>query len=360
MFFCLITFAAESGLPGIHKTASSSKVKKETDITSSAGSSSSQTTSLAVLPDGKAYIGVNSYLSLRDEPFGKVCARLYNNEEVVIVNRDGDWYEVETDEGSGWIYGKCVFDSPNSNSNGSASEAITNNDIDDDDDEDDEVNQGNGKYYYFTFDNPGDYKLTFTSVTDDEENDSGDDNAKQQNLTNDKNTKTKPAKKTDSKKTKKSKKTKTAKSTKSNDNDKNIDKNSNDHLKAAELWTPKVFGEILKYKCLHKSPYASKFKDIKKKRRICCTKSSSIVFQMAGIIPKGKTVGHTPNGRRGHSNESFDTALKKSVYNANLLIKGTCDIVMVMKKYKECPDWLRQKGIYLIQESNACICLGQK
>ena len=59
VLFSLICFMAESGLPGIHKTGSKTKIIKETDEISSAGSTSPSTNSLAVLPDGKAYIGVN-------------------------------------------------------------------------------------------------------------------------------------------------------------------------------------------------------------------------------------------------------------------------------------------------------------
>lgn len=65
VFFSLICLSAESGLPGILKTGSKTKVVKETDEISTVGNTSPSTNSLAVLPDGKAYIGVNSYLSLR-------------------------------------------------------------------------------------------------------------------------------------------------------------------------------------------------------------------------------------------------------------------------------------------------------
>ena len=365
VLFSFICFTAESvKLPNIHKTASSSKVKKEA-TESSAVAKDAQQINLANLPDGKAYIGVNSYLSLRDEPFGKVVARLYNNEEVVIVNRDGDWYEVESDKGSGWIYGKCVFDSPNSNPNGSVSNANTDDDEDYEEDDDNVINKGNGTYNYFTFTEPGDYKFIFTASSDsnsqDTETTSDTSSKKTETASNTSSKKTKTTKNTTSKKsttnTKKTAKNTDNKKSKSNSkSNTNIDKD--DHLKAAQVWVDKVFAEILKYKCLHKAPKASRFEEIKKKKRISCTKSSSIVFQQAGMIPKGKIVGHTRNGLRGHSGDSFDKALKKSVTNPKYLIKGTCDIVMVMKPYGKCPKWLQQKGIYYIQESNACVSAG--
>ncbi len=366
--FSLISFTAECvRLPNIHKTASSSKVKKATTEESSSAAKESQQPSLANLPDGKAFVGVNTYLALRDEPFGKIVARLYNNEEILIVNRDGDWYEVESEKGSGWIYGKCVYDSPNSNPNGSASTTNSNEDDDDENDDDENdvsSNKGNGTYNYFTFTEPGDYKFIFTSSTDngsqETETTSDTSSKKTESASNTTSKKTKTTKKTTSKKSSTTKKTAkntdNKKSKSDSKSNKSIDKN--DNLQAAQVWVDKVFAEILKYKCLHKAPKANKFEEIKKKKRISCTKSSSIVFQQAGMIPKGKIVGHTRNGLRGHSGDSFDKALKKSVTNPQYLIKGTCDIVMVMKPYKKLPKWLQQKGIYYIQESNACVSAG--
>ena len=161
-------FTAESTLlPNIRKTASSSKVNNENTETSTSytpeTSYNGADANLAYLPNGKAYVGVTSYLSLRDEPFGKIIARLYNNDEIVIVNRDGDWYEVESDKGSGWVYGKCVYDSPNTNPQGSTSETVSKTDEEDDDDDDLTSNKSNGIYYYFNFDDPGDYKITIAT-----------------------------------------------------------------------------------------------------------------------------------------------------------------------------------------------------
>ncbi len=98
-------------------------------------------------------------MSLRDEPFGTVLAHLYNNEEILIINRQGDWYEIESDKGSGWIYGKCVFDSPNTKPSGSASDtAYISNDTSDD------TNKSNGTYNYYSFTEPGDYTLHINST----------------------------------------------------------------------------------------------------------------------------------------------------------------------------------------------------
>ncbi len=149
---------------------SDSTVNSNKTTETSTNSNETQNSGYTKLPNGKAYIGVTSYLSLRDEPFGKVLTRLYNNEEIVIVNRDGDWYEVETEKGSGWIYGKCVYDSPNTNTSSSTYNQ-TENEEEKEEVDDEDSNKSNGVYNYFTFTNPGDYKfiLTSTSATSQQE-----------------------------------------------------------------------------------------------------------------------------------------------------------------------------------------------
>ena len=182
IFFCVLGFTAESALPRLDKAASSAKVNSASSNTSnstlidndssevynsptSSTANVTQTTAktetgLATLPNGKAYVGVASFLSLRDEPFGTVLAHLNNNDEVIIVSRNGDWYEIESDKGSGWVYGKCIFDSPNSNKSNTASDTAyiakdTNTD------------KSSDIYEYTTFNNPGDYTLQKDTKTSD-------------------------------------------------------------------------------------------------------------------------------------------------------------------------------------------------
>lgn len=69
-------------------------------------------TGLATLPDGKAYVGVYSYLNLRDGAWGSITGSLYNNEEVTITGREGDWYKVTTSKGDGYVHARYIFDSP--------------------------------------------------------------------------------------------------------------------------------------------------------------------------------------------------------------------------------------------------------
>ena len=177
--FCIISFTAESALPNLNKAASSVKTSSsdstannstiiDTKSALNLDSSSSNTqagtqtteTSLATLPKGKAYIGVSSFLSLRNEPFGTVLAQLYNNDEVLIVGRQGDWYEVESDKGSGWIYGKCVFATPNSNPSGPASNTAN---ISNDTNTDNGLDVGSSTYKYTVFNTPGDYTTKKTT-----------------------------------------------------------------------------------------------------------------------------------------------------------------------------------------------------
>ena len=174
MCFCVICFTAESALPNLNKAASSvntssadtaannstivdTKSALNLDSSSSSNTQTASPTteaSLATLPNGKAYIGVSTYLSVRNEPFGTVLAQLYNNDEVLIVSRKGDWYEIECDKGSGWIYGKCVFASPNSNPSGPASNTAN---ISNDTNTDNGLDIGSSTYKYTVYNTPGDY-----------------------------------------------------------------------------------------------------------------------------------------------------------------------------------------------------------
>ena len=38
--------------------------------------------------------------------------------------------------------------------------------------------------------------------------------------------------------------------------------------------------------------------------------------------------------------------------------KGTCDFVKVMKLFDAMPNWLKQKGVMYVQNSNICISAG--
>ena len=94
---------------------------------------------LATLPNGTAYVGVYSYLNLRDGVWGNITGSLYNNEEVTITGRDGDWYKVSTSKGDGYAHARYIFatkdarysgnevtssSSPSGNDSGSSSDVV--------------------------------------------------------------------------------------------------------------------------------------------------------------------------------------------------------------------------------------------
>lgn len=88
----------------------------------------SENKGLATLPNGPAYVGVNTSLNLRDGIWGNIIASLYNNEKITITGRDGDWYKVSTSKGNGYAYAQYVFGSPdkkNENNNANSSSKVS-------------------------------------------------------------------------------------------------------------------------------------------------------------------------------------------------------------------------------------------
>ena len=281
-FLLVLSTTANAALPKLGKSAESittpqyeasdSNAIVETDSDTSSedslasdDSDSQENSGLATLPDGKAYVGVTTYLALRDEPFGEILTRLYNNEEVIIVGREGDWYEIESEKGSGWIYGKCVFSSPNSRPSGNASDTT---DIDSNNDE----KKSNGTYNYFTFTNPGDYKLTFSSnKTTSENSNSKVEEQKKNNSTSNKSTK---IKKNNKKKT--TKKTTTAKNTTNKKSNKSS--SSSGKLQDKIVKIAKEF--VKKYSKSGSFPYYKRLQG----GRIGCAQVATTVLKKAGAL----------------------------------------------------------------------------
>ncbi|MBP5470745.1 MAG: hypothetical protein J6Z11_16055, partial [Candidatus Riflebacteria bacterium] len=260
MFLCAISYSAESALPRLDKAASSAKVsssetsasnstvvdKDSSEINNSTSSSNTTEnqnteTGLAKLPNGKAYIGVSTFLSVRDEPFGAVLAQLHNNDEVLIVNRKGDWYEIESEKGSGWIYGKCVFDSPNKNTTATASDTAIIKTTSD-------TNSSN-TYNYYTFKNPGEYSLQMDS-----------------------------SKNTDSQKTKTTNKTTTKKTTSKKTTDTKKTTKSSGSLQSKIVQTAKDI--VKKYSKKGSFPYAPGLKG----GVLGCAQVATTVLKKAGAI----------------------------------------------------------------------------
>lgn len=142
--------------------------------------------------------------------------------------------------------------------------------------------------------------------------------------------------------------------------------NTIDYLKNAQKWVDIVYQKIYDVQCKHESPHPRAFEEIQKLKRINCGSSVSITYQQAGMIDKGKRVGHTPaqDKTKVDYKTYYDSSdLKKSLYltisNPKNFKKGTCDFVKVMKRYEDMPDWLKQKGIMYVQNSNICISAGK-
>ena len=142
-----------------------------------------------------------------------------------------------------------------------------------------------------------------------------------------------------------------------------------DYLKNVQNWVDKVYQTIYNIGCTQVTPHPNSFEDMLKKKTISCGWSISITYQQAGLIQKGKKVSHTPacgirNDNEGLKKYYHVPDLKKSLHltvtHPEHLKKGSCDFVKVMKRYKELPIYLRQKGIVYVQNSNICISAGNK
>ena len=84
---------------------------------------------LATLPNGKAYVGVYTYLNLRDAVWGSVIGELHNNDEVTITGRDGDWYKVSTSVGDGYAHARYIFATKDARYRGDDPTSSNSNDV---------------------------------------------------------------------------------------------------------------------------------------------------------------------------------------------------------------------------------------
>ena len=87
----------------------SKDAEKDTDDDEDDKDDEEESTGLATLPNGTAYVGVYSYLNIRDGVWGNITGALYNNDEVTITGRDGDWYKVTTSSGDGYVHARYIF-----------------------------------------------------------------------------------------------------------------------------------------------------------------------------------------------------------------------------------------------------------
>lgn len=142
-----------------------------------------------------------------------------------------------------------------------------------------------------------------------------------------------------------------------------------DYFKNVQKWVDKIYNTIYYTGCKHVQPHPNSYEDMLKKKTISCGWSVSITLQQSGLLEKGKKLTHTPACGIHNDMEAlkkyYDVPdLKKSlaltISHSERLKKGSCDLVKVMKKYKELPEWLQQKGIVYVQNSNICMSAGGK
>ncbi len=69
----------------------------------------------AVLPEGDAYVKVNTSLNIRTGPWGKIVGWFHNNDKVKIIGRSGDWYKISHNGQTRFIHSRYVSSSKNSN-----------------------------------------------------------------------------------------------------------------------------------------------------------------------------------------------------------------------------------------------------
>lgn len=135
-----------------------------------------------------------------------------------------------------------------------------------------------------------------------------------------------------------------------------------DYMKAAQYWVDQVYQTIYKNNCKHTPSYPTTYEDIPKIKHMNCANSASITYQQAGMIPKGKIVGHTSAVSSNIISHYDSSDLKKSrdlsFKNVGNLKKGTCDLVKVMKTFEKMPTWLKKKGTMYVQDSNIEISAG--
>lgn len=131
-----------------------------------------------------------------------------------------------------------------------------------------------------------------------------------------------------------------------------------DYLTAAARAADKVYAKIVELHCVHKSG-ANTWAKLLSKKRTTCAASGSITYQLAGILPTGKTVNH----RKAVGGSDANILRKKSTISKAM--KGAANVpgdkasvIWVGKKYADLPAKYRKKGVMYIQDSNVCVCAG--
>ena len=131
-----------------------------------------------------------------------------------------------------------------------------------------------------------------------------------------------------------------------------------DYLTAAARAADKVYAKIVELHCVHKSG-ANTWAKLLSKKRTTCAASGSITYQLAGILPTGKTVNHRK--AVGGSDANIlrkKSTISKAMKGAANVPRDKASVIWVGKKYADLPAKYRKKGVMYIQDSNVCVCAG--
>ena len=131
-----------------------------------------------------------------------------------------------------------------------------------------------------------------------------------------------------------------------------------DYLTAAAKAADKVYAKIVELHCVHKSG-ANTWAKLLSKKRTTCAASGSITYQLAGILPTGKTVNHRK--AVGGSDANIlrkKSTISKAMKGAANVPRDKASVIWVGKKYADLPAKYRKKGVMYIQDSNVCVCAG--
>jgi hypothetical protein len=74
---------------------------------------------LASLAAGTGYVGVFSYLNVRDAVWGNIIGSLTNNEPVNIIGAEGDWYKINYNGSTAYVHARYIFDAKDKRYRGS-------------------------------------------------------------------------------------------------------------------------------------------------------------------------------------------------------------------------------------------------
>ncbi len=117
-----------------------------------------------------------------------------------------------------------------------------------------------------------------------------------------------------------------------------------------------VYGMTYNLQAVHKEArMVVSLETLERYQRISCGRAASIVLQLAGVLPVGKTISHTkPDGERGKTKNMPESAIS----GLENLIPGTYKIVRAGKRFCELNDHHKQAGMVYIQDSNVCVSAG--